>query len=134
MRHTGATVKMGGPTTMTDRLRSPTGRAGVMLKMTAAAGAALLLSSCAYWPGAGNNGILYTNVTKPIAVLVEESAVARTGEACSTGILGLFAHGNSSVNTAKARAGITKIAIVEERYTQYLLGAYSTYCTIVSGT
>ena len=119
---------------MTDSLRSPTVRAGTTLKITAIAGAALLLSSCAYWPSAGNNGLIYTNVTKPIAVLGEESEVARSGEACSTGILGLFAHGNSSVNKAKAKAGITKIAIVEERFTQYLLGAYSTYCTVVSGT
>ena len=104
------------------------------LKLGTVAAAAFMLSGCSYWPSAGNNGVFYTNVTRPIAVLNPEATTVRTGEACSTGILGLFASGNSSVNTAKAKAGITNISTVEERYTQYVLGAYSKYCTIVSGT
>ena len=103
-------------------------------RLGALAATALLLSGCAYWPSAGNNGIFYTNVTKPVAVLDQEAPAVRTGEACSTGILGLYASGNSSVNTAKTRAGITKISTVEERYTHYMLGAYTKYCTIVTGT
>lgn len=119
---------------MTDRLRSPNAWAGVTLKKATIAGAALLLSGCSYWPAAGNNGLFYTNVTMPVAVLEQEAPVVRTGEACSTGILGLYASGNSSINAAKSKVGITKITTVEQRYKQVFLGAYSEFCTIVSGT
>lgn len=103
-------------------------------KLGIIAASALLLTSCGYWPSAGNNGLLYTNVTMPVAVLDQEAPVVRTGEACSTGILGLYAAGDSSINAAKSKVGITKISTVEERYTHYLLGAYTKYCTIVTGT
>lgn len=118
---------------MTHRTRSSAACSGVF-KIAALGALALLLSGCGYWPRAGNNGLLYTNVTMPVAVLDQEAPVVRTGEACSTGILGLYASGNSSVNAAKSKAGITKISTVEEHYTHVLLGAYSKYCTIVSGT
>jgi hypothetical protein len=104
------------------------------LKIAVSGAAILLLSGCADWPRAGHNGLFYTNVTTPVAVLDQEAPAVRTGEACSTGILGLFASGNSSINAAKTKVGITKISTVEERFTHYLLGAYSKYCTIVSGT
>ena len=104
------------------------------LKLGTLAATALFLSGCAYWPSAPHNGAFYTNVTSPVAVLDQEAPAVRTGEACSTSILGLFAAGNSSINTAKTKVGITKISTVEERYTQLLLGMYSKYCTIVSGT
>lgn len=116
------------------RTSPPATSAKRVLKLGTLAATALLLSSCAYWPSAPHNGLLYTNVTSPVAVLDQEAPTVRTGEACSTSILGLFAAGNSRINTAKTNVGITKISTVEERYTHYLLGAYSKYCTIVSGT
>ncbi|MEZ5930583.1 MAG: TRL-like family protein [Alphaproteobacteria bacterium] len=119
---------------MTDRIHAPAVHPGRALKLAAFAASALLLSGCAYWPAAGNNGAFYTNVTRPIAVLDKQALATRTGEACSTGILGLYTAGNSSINTAKAKAGITEIHTVEERFTHYLAGAYTKYCTIVSGT
>ena len=119
---------------MTECTRSPGAPRGGTLKFGMLAAAALLLTGCADWPRAGNNGLFYTNVTTPVAVLDQAAPSVRTGEACSTGILGLFASGNSSINAAKTKAGITKISTVEERFTHYLLGAYSKYCTIVSGT
>ncbi len=104
------------------------------LRLGTFAATILMLSGCSYWPRAPHNGLLYTNVTAPIAVLDQEAPTVRTGEACSISILGLFAAGNSRINTAKTNVGITKISTVEERYVHYLLGAYSKYCTIVSGT
>ena len=95
---------------------------------------ALLLSSCAYWPGSGANGLIYTNVTKPVSVLKSEAAAVRTGEACAIGLLGLFASGDSSISKAKDSVGITEITMVEERYRHYFVGAFSQYCVIVSGT
>lgn len=119
---------------MTDRTLAPRARLGRALRLAAFAASALVLSGCAYWPAAGNNGAFYTDVTRPVAVLDKQALATRTGEACATGILGLYAAGNSSVNTAKAKAGITEVHTVEERFIHYLAGAYTKYCTIVSGT
>jgi len=93
-----------------------------------------VLSGCALWPSAGSNGLLYTNVTRPVTVLSPDAAAVRIGEACAVGFLGLFASGNSSINVAKSRAGITDITSVEERFQQILFGVYSKYCVVVSGT
>lgn len=117
---------------MTKSRRRP--RAGRALGLGTLAAAALLLSGCAYWPASGNNGALYTNVTRPVAVLDKQALATRTGEACAIGILGLFASGNSDIKNAKAQAGITEVHTVEERFIHYLAGAYTKYCTIVSGT
>lgn len=109
-------------------------RPSKLLIMVAVVSSAIFMSGCAYWPESGNNGLLYTNVTKPVTVLKSEAVAVRTGEACAIGLLGLFASGNSSIASAKDSVGITEIAMVEERYRQYLLGAFSQYCVVVSGT
>ncbi len=105
-----------------------------MLTTSTVFASTLMLSSCAYWPASGNNGAFYTNVTRPVSVVQSEALAVRTGEACAIGILGLFASGNSSIAAAKDSVGIKEITTVEERYKQYLLGAYSQYCVVVSGT
>ncbi len=107
---------------------------GRTLKLGTLIAATLIVSGCGYWPAAGNNGIFYTNVTRPVAVVDKQALAVRRGEACSTGILGLYASGNSSVNRAKTRAGINEVHIVEERFTQILAGLYTKYCTVVSGS
>lgn len=119
---------------MTTRTCLPASPARRVLKLGTIAATALMVSGCAYWPSAPHNGAFYTNVTSPVAVLDQEAPTVRTGEACSTSILGLFAAGDSSINAAKSKVGITKISTVEERFTQYVLGAYGKYCTVVSGT
>jgi len=93
-----------------------------------------LLSGCSYWPSAPHNGALFTEVTSAIAMLDQGDQAVSTGEACSTSILGLFAKGDFSISAAKANAGITKVSTVEERYLHYVLGVYSKYCTVVSGS
>jgi hypothetical protein len=104
------------------------------LKFGTLIAAALVVSGCSYWPAAGNNGIFYTNVTRPVSVVDKQALATRRGEACATGILGLYASGNSSINRAKTRAGISEVHMVEERFTQYLAGLYTKYCTVVSGS
>lgn len=119
---------------MTDPMRMPAAFSRRMLKFGTLLAATLFMSGCSYWPAAGNNGIFYTNVTRPVAVVDKQALAVRKGEACSAGILGLYASGNSSVNRAKAKAGITEVHVVEERFTQYMAGLYSKYCTVVSGS
>jgi hypothetical protein len=96
--------------------------------------ALLSLSGCGYWPRAGNNGLFYTDTTAPLAVLetnIDEPV--RTGQACSKGVLGLWASGDSSIEAAKKNGGITRIATVEEKFKQVFLGATSEYCIVVTG-
>ncbi|MGI9494363.1 MAG: TRL domain-containing protein [Geminicoccaceae bacterium] len=112
-------------------IRSSVIKALTMAAMTAGT---FSVGGCAFWPSSGSNGLLYTNVTKPVAVLQSDAAAVRQGEACSIGLFGLFASGNSSISAARSSVGITNITMVEERYRQYLLGAYSKYCVVVSGT
>ncbi|MEM8949467.1 MAG: TRL domain-containing protein [Pseudomonadota bacterium] len=108
-------------------------RAGGALRLGTLAALALVLTGCANWPASGHNGAFYTNVTRPVAVLDKQALTTRTGEACTTGILGLYASGNSTVVRAKENAGIEEVHLVEERFTHYFAGIYSKYCTIVSG-
>jgi hypothetical protein len=91
-------------------------------------------TGCGYWPRSGNNGLFYTDTIVPVAVLEAESdEPVKTGEACSIGVLGLWATGDSSVKAAKRNGGITRIATVEEKFKQVFLGARSEYCTVVTG-
>jgi len=117
---------------MTERRRRL--RARSVLRMGTLAALTLIVTGCAAWPASGNNGLLFAKVTRPVAVLDKQALATRTGEACSTGILGLYASGNSTLNRAKTSAGITEVHTVEERFTHYLAGAYTSFCTIVSGT
>ena len=119
---------------MIDHSRQPAVRGRRCLKSGTFVAAALLLSGCTFWPASGNNGLIFTDVIRPVAVLDKRALATRTGEACAVGILGVLASGSSSVNRAKTSAGITEVHTVEERFTHYLAGAYTSYCTIVSGT
>lgn len=57
---------------------------------------------------------------------------SKRGEACATSILTLFAFGDATVTTAKAKGSITQVAAVEHASFN-VLGIYSTWCTIVKG-
>lgn len=57
---------------------------------------------------------------------------SKRGESCATAILTLFAFGDATVTTAKARGGITQVAAVEHSSFN-VLGIYSKWCTIVKG-
>lgn len=94
----------------------------------------MFLTGCSAWPRAGNNGALYTKVSSAITALPNDSdEPLRYGQACSSGILGLYASGDSTIAAASADASITKIVTVEEQFKHILMGAYSQYCTVVGG-
>lgn len=56
----------------------------------------------------------------------------KRGEACAQNVLGLFAFGDASIDTAKRAAGITRIASVDHNNAQ-VVGYYTRFCTIVKG-
>ena len=60
-------------------------------------------------------------------------AAPKTGRACSTGILGVAAFGDASLDAAKKAGGITSVHSVEYEATALLGVVYVVACTIVHG-
>src|SRR5512141_2144164 len=67
-------------------------------------------------------GSIYTDVSGPV-LATSRDAASKMGEASSQGILGI-AWGDSSIKTAAANAGITKVQHVDY-HTTAVLGVYA---------
>jgi hypothetical protein len=57
----------------------------------------------------------------------------KSGEACASSILGVFASGDASIAAAKTAGGITQVAHVDHTIMS-ILGVYATTCTVVVGS
>lgn len=118
-------------TELADRSRAhlPIFTIGVLALSTAVGCAAPI------YPG----GALYTNTRRPDPLTrIEGQGMdkvgKKAGKACSTGILGLFAWGDASLDAAKKSAGITDVHAVDHETHVVLLGAYFEACTVISGS
>ncbi|MDH6358420.1 TRL-like family protein [Parabacteroides sp. PF5-9] len=101
-----------------------------MKKIFMCIAAAAFLTSCGVTK-APVMGAIYTDVISGTAVTSNKLAT-KVGTGKATGILGLFATGDASYQTAAKNAGITRITHVDERnYT--ILGIITTYETFVYG-
>ncbi|MDR1008707.1 MAG: TRL-like family protein [Rickettsiales bacterium] len=90
--------------------------------------AAALLSGCAFVPTESGRTSLGTIRTP---VLATDNAGSKTGRACSSNTLGFYGVGDSTIETAKKKASITRVASVDKEVNGYLF--YSETCTIVTG-
>jgi len=81
-------------------------------------------------PVGGVVGTVYTDVSGPVLATSNTSS-SKMGEASSHGILG-FATGDSSIKTAAANGGITKIQHVDY-HTKAVLGIYAKTTITVYG-
>jgi len=81
-------------------------------------------------PVGGVVGSIYTDVSGPV-LATSHSSSSKMGEASSQGILG-FATGDSSIKTAAANGGITKIQHVDY-HTKAVLGVWAKTTVIVYG-
>ncbi len=70
-----------------------------------------------------SGGILHDNGTSP----------SKTGRACGTGILGIVATGDTSVEAAMNNGGIKKAVFTEQYIKAFLWGLYVEVCTIAKG-
>jgi hypothetical protein len=82
-------------------------------------------------------GSLYTGVQRPHESQRQETSGPgksgdKAGEACATGILGLVAFGDASLDAAKKAGGITEVHSTEFHGTS-ILGIYQQGCTEVHG-
>jgi hypothetical protein len=93
---------------------------------------AILAAGCVgpMGPVGGVGGTLYTDVSGPLLATSHTSS-SKTGEASSWGLLG-FATGDSSIKTAAANGGITKIHNVDY-HTKSILGIYAKTTVSVYG-
>ena len=102
------------------------------IAMVVVAGA--VLSGCAglAFAGRANGPVGIYSETKANDQVTDETLTAKTGEACSTSILGLVTTGDSSVPTAAKNGGIKKVVSVDNNFMQ-VLGVYAKFCTVVTG-
>jgi len=101
-----------------------------MKKLLILLSSSALLCSCGGGPSAPPPGMLYANVSDPVAVT--SSSGSRTGVATATSYLGLVAVGDSSVSAAKAQGGISTVSSVDVKR-ENILGVISKYTTTVKG-
>jgi hypothetical protein len=57
----------------------------------------------------------------------------RQGKACASGVLGMAAWGDMSLDAAKKAGGIARVDTLDFSSTRILLGVYVKNCTIVTG-
>lgn len=95
------------------------------------AGAALTLASCSTVSTQAGIGALYTGVTEG-QMVTSNSLGTKVGTGSATGVLGLVAIGDASIQTAANQAGIKKISHVDAKKTS-ILGLFAKYQIMVYG-
>lgn len=104
-----------------------------------AAAALLTLGACMPLNNQGYPvGAVFTGTKAPSALDRAElsgdnKGASKEGRACSTGVLGLAAWGDASVDAAKKAGGITSVHSVEYQSTAVLGAVYVDICTVVHG-
>lgn len=78
------------------------------------------------------NGLLYTNVSGPVAVGDTQDKPTKVGRATTRSLFGVYAVGDASISAAAKNGGITKIHHVDHE-TQTILGVIADYTTVVYG-
>lgn len=71
--------------------------------------------------------------TEKVVGQIGNAKIEKSAQSCSYSILWLLALGDSSIQTARKKGEITKIALVEYEIFAYFGFIYNSFCTIVSG-
>lgn len=100
------------------------------ISLIALSATALLLQSCFSGALTRPVGVVYSNVSDPVAAT--DTAGTRTGEATATSYLGVVAMGDSSIDAAKKNGGISTVSSVDVKRTN-ILGIITKYTTVVKG-
>lgn len=92
-----------------------------------------LLPGCAAMATSPVTGFIYSDVAGPLSVAGELEENMLVGRASVKSILGLFASGDASIQTAARSAGITDIRSIDYESTN-ILGIFAEFTTVVYGT
>lgn len=102
-----------------------------MKRLFALSALCVALGGCAT-AAAPVNGWVYSNVSGPVAVGNSTDKPTKVGRATTRTILGAFATGDASIDTAAKNGGITKIHHVDHE-SQTILGVIADFTTVVYG-
>ncbi|MBX3230439.1 MAG: hypothetical protein KIT84_03105 [Labilithrix sp.] len=107
-----------------------------LLKAGVGAAFALVAIGCGFG-GGYPYGSLYTGTQVPHGININETSGPgktgdKNGEACATGILGLAAFGDASLDAAKKAGGVSEVHSIEFHSTN-ILGIYTQGCTVAHG-
>lgn len=102
-----------------------------IMKQLSLVAAITTLSGCAVVAGPVSNGFIVTNLKGPGHATTHVDA-PKEGVGCATNVLGLFATGDASIETAKRSARITEVASVDYQSNSFL-GLYARFCVLVRG-
>ena len=92
---------------------------------------ALVLGGCAS-ATSPVTGTMYSNVKAPLTATTSPREVQRVGRASVRSILGVFASGDASIQTAARNGGITEIHHVDYE-SQNFFGVLAEYTVVVYG-
>ncbi|MDR2934169.1 MAG: TRL-like family protein [Rickettsiales bacterium] len=90
-----------------------------------------ILGGCMNAVSPVGTGVIFSSV-KGTYGGVTTAVATKTGRSCATNILGWFAIGDASVESAKRDGSITTVSAVDYQTTT-VLGFFASSCTIVSG-
>ena len=71
--------------------------------------------------------------TEKVVGQIGNAKIEKSAQSCSYSLLWLLALGDSSIQTARKKGNIQKIALVEYEIYAYFGFFYTSFCTIVSG-
>ncbi len=92
----------------------------------------LAATGCASTGAMSATGAALVTITKEGGEATAANGATKHGEACSQNILGIAATGDSSIEAAKQRAGITQVTNVDRDYLNILF-LYGQTCVHVYG-
>ena len=103
------------------------------MKSTLALLPLLALTACASTGMFSGTGAAFITmeVKEPVSATAHKAG-SKTGSACTSNILGIFASGDASVEAAAKAGGITNISTVDKQFTNYAF-FYGKMCTFVTG-
>jgi len=107
-----------------------------IVKASVGVALALVAIGCGFG-GGYPSGSLYSGTQVPHGINRNETSGPgktgdKQGESCATGILGIAAFGDASLDAAKKAGGVTEIHSIEFHSTN-ILGIYTQGCTVAHG-
>lgn len=91
-----------------------------------------VLGGCATVGLSTPTGYSFINMTTQAQQALDSSGSSKTGEACTTSILGLYTFGDNSIDTAKKNGKMSRVASVDNKIFA-INPFFGTVCTVVKG-
>jgi hypothetical protein len=104
-----------------------------LLKATLLGAVLVGLTGCATTGFSSKTGGAAIQLQTEAGEATEHEGADKSGEACSSNILGIIAMGDSTVSAAMAAGGIQTVSTIDYKYLN-ILGLFGRVCTQVTGS